>query len=110
MVSAQRTATMRHMIVATLLGALIPLMPMPAAAESHQGVVQSIRIDSEIDAAFCVATDPNMPGGAWACLYRNRPHYLDMRDMLLRALDWKHICTFEWTQRDALTNRVQISS
>jgi hypothetical protein len=101
---------MRRMIAATISGALIPLMPMAAAAESHEGVVRYIRIDSEIDAALCVATDPNMPGGAWACLYRNRPHYQDMRDLLLRALDWKHTCTFEWTHRDTLTNRVQISS
>lgn len=28
--------------------------------------------------------------------------------MLLRALDAKHTCVFEWTQRDTLTNRAEI--
>jgi hypothetical protein len=55
---------MQRMIAATILCALIPLMPMSAAAKSHEGVVRHIRIDLKIDAALCVATDPNIPGEA----------------------------------------------
>ena len=90
--------------------ALIALMPSPAVAEWHEGVVRQIRIDSDADAPLCVATFPNMPGGAWACIYPSRRHYLEMKEMLLRALDLKHMCTFEWTQRDTLTNRAQITA
>lgn len=49
-----------------------------------------------------------MPGGALACVYPNRRHYPEMREMLLRVLDAKHTCVFEWTQRDTLTNRAEI--
>lgn len=30
--------------------------------------------------------------------------------LLLRALDARHPCVFEWTQRDTLTNRAQIQA
>ena len=101
---------MRFIIAGTVLVPIISVMPLPAAAESHEGVVRQIRIDSESDAPLCVATIPNMPGGTWACIYPNRRHYLEMKEMLFRALDSKHTCTFEWTQRDTLTNRAQIMS
>ncbi len=84
---------MRFIIAGTVLVPIILLMPLPAAAESHEGVVRQIRIDSESDAPLCVATIPNMPGGTWACIYPNRRHYLEMKEMLFRALDSKHTCT-----------------
>jgi hypothetical protein len=101
---------MRLLFAVVVLAPMISLMPSPAAAESHEGVVRQIRIDSEADAPLCVATTPNMPGGAWACIYQNRRHYQEMKELLLRALDSKQPCTFEWTQRDSLTNRAQIVS
>lgn len=107
---AERAVTMRFIIAATVWVALISLMPLPAAAESHEGVVRHIRIDSEADPPLCVTTIPDMPGGAWACIYQNRRHYLEMKEMLLQALNSRHTCTFEWTQRDTLTNRAQIIS
>ena len=97
----------------SMLAVFVPvvcLLPVPAVAESHEGVVRQIRIDSDADAPLCVATIPAMPGGALACIYPNRRHYPEMKEMLLRALDSKHTCIFEWTQRDALTNRAHISS
>jgi len=106
--TARNCSAVRHMNARTVLVALFALMPLTAAAESHEGVVRHIRIDSEADAPFCVATVPNMPGGAWACIYPTRRYYQEMKDLLLRALDSKHTCTFEWTQRDTLTNRAQV--
>ena len=103
-------ATRRFVLAAAALTLMTALMPQPAAAESHRGVVRTIRIDSEADASLCAATSPNMPGNAWACIYPNRRHYQEMKELLLRALDAKLTCTFEWTQRDALTNRAQIIS
>jgi hypothetical protein len=99
---------MRLVSAATVAALMMSLAPLPAAAESHEGLARHIRIDSEADAPLCVATTPNMPGGAWACIYPNRRHYEEMKEMLLRALDAKHLCTFEWTQRDAITRRAQI--
>ena len=49
-------------------------------------------------------------GGASACIYPNRRHYPEMKELLLRALDARHPCVFEWTQRDSLTNRAQIQA
>lgn len=92
------------------LAAVIVLTPLPAAAESHEGVVRQIRIDSDTDAPLCVATSPSMPGGAWACIYPNRRHYHEMKELLLRALEAKHTCTFVWTHRDTMTNRAPVLS
>jgi hypothetical protein len=103
-------AATRFVLATTGLVAITCFTSLPAAAESHEGVVRQIRID--VDAShtpLCAATNPPMPGGAWACFYPNRPHYQEMKEMLLRAFDGKHICTFEWTQRDAVTNRAQIA-
>ena len=63
---------------AALFFACLVLLPSGAGADSHQGVVRQIRIDADSDAALCV------------------------------ALDAKHTCIFEWTQRDTLTNRAEI--
>jgi hypothetical protein len=101
---------MRLVFAATVVAAMISPVSLPAAAESHEGIVRYIRVDSEADAPLCAATSPNMPAGAWACIYPNRPHYHEMKELLLRALDAKYTCTFEWTQRDAVTNRAQVSS
>jgi hypothetical protein len=100
---------MRFAVAITALAAFISLTPLPAAAESHEGVVRQIRIDTDANTPLCAATNPSMPGGAWACFYPNRPYYREMKEMLFRAFDGKHECTFEWTQRDALTNRAQIA-
>jgi hypothetical protein len=101
---------MRVVCATTVLAALAALMPLPAAAESHEGIVRQIRIDSDTDAPLCVATSPGMPGGAWACIYPNRRHYHEMKEMLFRALDARHTCSFVWTNRDAITNRAQLVS
>ena len=96
--------------IAVAVAAIGFLVPLPAAAEMHEGVVRHIRVDSEADAPLCIATTPAMPGDAWACIYPNRRHYLEMKEMLLRALDARHICVFAWTYRDSMTNRAQIIS
>jgi len=101
---------MRLVLAATALTAIASLTPLPAAAESHEGTVEQIRIDSDADTPLCAATSPSMPGGAWACIYPNRRYYQEMKEVLFRALDAKHRCTFEWTHRDAVTNRAQIAS
>ena len=98
-----------RLVFATVLATMLSMMPLPVLAETHEGVVRLIRIDSESDAPLCVATTPNMPNESWACIYTNRRHYREMMEMLLRALDAKHTCTFEWTHRDALTRRAQIN-
>jgi len=101
---------MQLVSAATALIAISSLVPLRAAAESHEGVVQQLRIDSNADTPLCAATIPSMPGEAWACIYPNRPYYQEMKEMLFRALDARHKCTFEWSQRDTLTNRAQIVS
>jgi hypothetical protein len=63
----------------------------------------------ERNTPLCAATDPPMPGGAWACFYSTLPHYQEMKELLFRAFDAQHRCTFEWTQKDAITNRAQIA-
>lgn len=65
---------MRFVFATTALAAVISLIPLPAAAESHEGVVRQIRIDTDANTPLCAATNPSMPVGAWACLYPNRPH------------------------------------
>ena len=93
---------------ATALIAIFSLAPLHAAAESHEGVVQQLRIDSNADTPLCASTIPSMPGEAWACIYPNRRYYQEMKEMLFRALDARHRCTFEWSQRDTVTNRAHI--
>lgn len=99
---------MRLIFAATPLLAIVFLAPLSAGAESHEGVVHQLHIDSNADTPLCAATIPSMPGGAWACIYPSRPYYQEMKEMLFRALDAGHRCAFEWTQRDAVTNRAQI--
>ena len=99
---------MRRIFAATALVATFSLSSSHAVAESHEGVVEQLRTDSNADTPLCAATIPGMPGGAWACIYPNRPYYQEMKEMLFRALDAKHRCTFEWSQRDTVTNRAHI--
>lgn len=91
-------------LAATLLGVIAP-----AAGQVHEGVVHQLQIDVEAEAPLCAATVPAMPENAWACVYPSRRHFAEMKELLLRALDAKHRCRFEWTQRDAFTNRAQIT-
>ena len=100
---------MRFVFAAGGLAAVLSLTPFPVAAESHEGVVREIRIDTYADTPLCAATSPPMPGGAWACFYPNRQQYQEMKEMLFRAFDAQHKCTFEWTQKDMVTNRAQIA-
>jgi hypothetical protein len=93
--------------ISVLLAALICLVPLRAQAQEHTGVVRLIRIDASSNAAICAMTAPDMPGGAWACFYANRPHYLEMKEMLLRAFEAKSKCRFQWTQV-SLTNEARI--
>lgn len=97
-------------LAAAALSAAALLAPLPAAAASHEGVVRQLRVDSEADAPLCALTSPAMPGGDWACVYPNRRHYQEMREMLFRALDARHVCVFEWSVRDAISRRAQIVS
>jgi len=99
----------RLVLARTALAAVAFLTPLPGAAESHEGVVWQIRIDADANSPLCAATIPGMPGGAWACFYPNRPHYQEMKELLFRAFDGRHTCTFEWTQGDTVTNRAQIT-
>lgn len=90
------------------IAAMMGAAPPAGAADSHEGVVRQIRVDAGATAPLCVATHPPLPRGAWACFYPNRLHYEEMRELVFRALDAQHACRFEWTQRDALANRVQV--
>ena len=100
---------MRSLLLQTALVSIVCLTPSLAVAESHEGVVRQIQVDSDIDTPLCVATAPAAPGGSLLCISPTRKHYVEMRELFLRALDSKHTCTFEWTQKDLFTNRPQIS-
>lgn len=92
---------------------LIPMMTMmscPAFAESHEGIVRLVQIDSDSETPLCVATSPDIPNGGWACVATNRRHYRDMMEMLFRAFDEKHTCTFELGLKDLFSGRPQIKS
>jgi hypothetical protein len=84
------------------------LISSPALAQAHTGVITQIRIDSGAQPAVCVATAPAMPDGTWACFYSNRPGYLEMTQLLLKAFEAKLPCRFEWTQVDSMTSRARI--
>ena len=91
------------------------LLPLPALAQSypgqiHTGAITQVRIDSSTSAALCVATAPELRGAAWLCLYTNRPHYHEMKEMLFRAFEKRTACSFEWAQIDSLTNRARIDA
>jgi hypothetical protein len=100
---------MKPNLTAAGLAALLWLAPAQVLAESHEGQVQQIRIDSDADAPVCAATSPGMPGGAWACIYPNRRHYQEMKEMLFRALEARHWCALEWTLKDTVSNRAQLA-
>lgn len=93
-----------------VLAALIALAALPAAAQTHTGVIAQVRVDSGINAPFCVATIPALPAVGWACLYANRPYYPEMRELLLRAFENRLRCTLEWSVIDTLTNRARIDA
>ena len=93
-----------------VLVAIALLAPLPVAAESHEGIVRELRIDSDADSPLCATTSPRMPAGARACIYPNRRYYQEMKELLFRALDGKYRCTFSWTLRDTVTNQAQIAS
>ena len=61
--TCSRTTVMRFILGATALAMFAYLMPPPAAAETHEGVVRQIRIDGGSNAPLCAATTPEMPGG-----------------------------------------------
>ena len=86
------------------------LLSLPAAAQSHTGVITHVRIDSAASAAFCVATSPQLQGAAWACLYPRRAHYREMHDLLVRAFEGRLACTFEWSLVDSLTRQARIEA
>ena len=90
--------------------ALAMLMPLPALAQSHTGTIGQIRIDAQAQPALCVTTSPAMPEGAWACVYPNRAHYREMRELLLWAFSAKVACRFEWTFADSVSNRARIDA
>ena len=87
---------------------LAGLLPLPAAAQSHTGVITQIRIDSGAGPAVCVATAPELRGTAWACLHAQHTRYREMYEVLLRAFEKNLPCKFEWTQVDSMTNRARI--
>lgn len=87
---------------------LAMLAPQAAPAQPHTGTISEIRIDAQAQPAMCVRTFPAMPEGALACVYSNRAHYREMRELLLWALSAKVACRFEWSLVDSVTNRARI--
>jgi len=83
-------------------------MAPTALAQSHTGVITQVRIDSNVQPSVCVAIDPAMPGGASACFHSGRAGYLEMVQLVLKALEAKLFCRFEWTQVDSMTGRARI--
>lgn len=59
---------------------------------------------------MCVTTSPAMPEGALTCVYANRAHYREMRELLLWALSAKVACRFEWSLVDSVSNRARIDA
>jgi hypothetical protein len=94
----------RHVLVIAALAA------SPALAAEHTAAVVQVRVDSALQAPICAATAPAMPGGVWACFQSTRPHYLEMKELLLRAAEAKATCRFEWTQADSMTNSVRVDA
>ena len=92
-----------------LLAAFLAALALPAAAETHTGVISQVRVDS-VNAPVCVAMVPELRGVTWACLYVNRPQYQEMKEIVLRAFDRGARCTVEWNQVDSMTGRARIDA
>jgi hypothetical protein len=86
------------------------LLPWAAMAQTHTGVIAQVRVDSGMNAPLCIATVPELRAVSWACLYSNRPHYQEMKQLILRAFETRMRCALEWSQVDALTNRARIDA
>ena len=86
------------------------LLPLPALAQAHGGVVTHLRVELSPRPTICAATAPAIPGGVAACVNSTQPHYHEMKELLLRAFEARAFCTFEWKLVDSMTSRARIDA